>query len=92
MIPGGTYKGIIEGHSSDNDVAPEIIEYRASPHRKISSFNGPKRGMTSNTAVHELLECPVCTNVMYPPIHQVITPSLLYISCLIQNFYILQMK
>ncbi|KAG6414648.1 hypothetical protein SASPL_122021 [Salvia splendens] len=71
MIPGCTYEGIIDGHSSDNDVAPEIIEYRASPHRKILSFNGPKRGMTSNTAVHELLECPVCTNVMYPPIHQV---------------------
>lgn len=23
------------------------------------------------TSVHELLECPVCTNSMYPPIHQV---------------------
>lgn len=23
------------------------------------------------TSVHELLECPVCTNCMYPPIHQV---------------------
>ncbi|BAF11753.1 Os03g0297700, partial [Oryza sativa Japonica Group] len=22
-------------------------------------------------SVHELLECPVCTNSMYPPIHQV---------------------
>ncbi|CBI17202.3 unnamed protein product, partial [Vitis vinifera] len=22
------------------------------------------------TSVHELLECPVCTNYMYPPIHQ----------------------
>ncbi|OEL30347.1 E3 ubiquitin-protein ligase SINAT5 [Dichanthelium oligosanthes] len=26
------------------------------------------------TGVHELLECPVCTNSMYPPIHQVRTP------------------
>lgn len=24
------------------------------------------------TNVHELLECPVCTNSMYPPIHQVL--------------------
>ncbi|KAH8488820.1 hypothetical protein H0E87_024452 [Populus deltoides] len=24
-----------------------------------------------STSVHELLECPVCTNSMYPPIHQV---------------------
>lgn len=23
------------------------------------------------TSVHELLECPVCTNSMFPPIHQV---------------------
>ena len=25
-----------------------------------------------STSVHELLECPVCTNSMYPPIHQVL--------------------
>ncbi|KAG6436476.1 hypothetical protein SASPL_101376 [Salvia splendens] len=61
MIPGGTFEGIIEGHSADNDVAHEIIEYR-----NISAFNGPKRGITSNT-VHKLLECPVCVNVMFPP-------------------------
>ncbi|XP_071705569.1 E3 ubiquitin-protein ligase SINAT3-like isoform X2 [Rutidosis leptorrhynchoides] len=28
------------------------------------------RGMRPVTSVHELLECPVCTNSMYPPIHQ----------------------
>ena len=27
--------------------------------------------ITPATSVHELLECPVCTNSMYPPIHQV---------------------
>ncbi|RWV76856.1 hypothetical protein GW17_00062418, partial [Ensete ventricosum] len=27
--------------------------------------------MSPATRVHELLECPVCTNSMYPPIHQV---------------------
>jgi hypothetical protein len=26
--------------------------------------------------VHELLECPVCTNFMYPPIHQI--PNFLF--------------
>uniref|UniRef100_A0ACD5ZNJ8 Uncharacterized protein n=1 Tax=Avena sativa TaxID=4498 RepID=A0ACD5ZNJ8_AVESA len=26
--------------------------------------------ITPSTSVHELLECPVCTNSMYPPIHQ----------------------
>ena len=29
-----------------------------------------------STSVHELLECPVCTNSMYPPIHQVKSFSL----------------
>jgi E3 ubiquitin-protein ligase SIAH1 len=33
--------------------------------------------ITPSTSVHELLECPVCTNSMYPPIHQVRTLSLL---------------
>ncbi|KAK3194616.1 hypothetical protein Dsin_025926 [Dipteronia sinensis] len=32
----------------------------------VSSANQP-----GTTSVHELLECPVCTNSMYPPIHQV---------------------
>ncbi len=31
---------------------------------------------THSSSVHELLECPVCTNSMYPPIHQV--PNLLF--------------
>lgn len=87
MIPG--YEGTNEGRSADNDIAPEIIEYRVSPHRKISPYNGVKRGITSNTAVHELLECPVCMNVMYPPIHQVII-SIVCMSCRIQYVYILE--
>ncbi|KAK2989171.1 hypothetical protein RJ639_013315 [Escallonia herrerae] len=29
-----------------------------------------KHGTPSTNGVHELLECPVCTNLMYPPIHQ----------------------
>ncbi|KAE8726614.1 E3 ubiquitin-protein ligase SINAT2 [Hibiscus syriacus] len=29
-----------------------------------------KHGIHSNNGVYELLECPVCTNLMYPPIHQ----------------------
>ncbi|KAK2658728.1 hypothetical protein Ddye_005261 [Dipteronia dyeriana] len=34
-----------------------------------SSVVGPT-AITPATSVHELLECPVCTNSMYPPIHQ----------------------
>ncbi len=35
--------------------------------RKVSSGGGA----APTSSVHELLECPVCTNSMYPPIHQV---------------------
>lgn len=31
----------------------------------------PATTMSPVSSVHELLECPVCTNSMYPPIHQV---------------------
>lgn len=41
------------------------------------------------TSVHELLECPVCTNSMYPPIHQV--PFLSFLFCLLFffNYYLI---
>lgn len=38
---------------------------------KTSPGLGGKNGLYSTNGVHELLECPVCTNLMYPPIHQV---------------------
>lgn len=37
------------------------------------------------TSVYELLECPVCTCSMYPPIHQVILPNLLISKILIHD-------
>jgi E3 ubiquitin-protein ligase SIAH1 len=33
--------------------------------------HSPKPNVTSYGNVRELLECPVCLSVMYPPIHQV---------------------
>lgn len=36
-----------------------------------NSNNSDGISIHSTTSVHELLECPVCTNSMYPPIHQV---------------------
>lgn len=41
-----------------------------------SSVNDPtqialKPNLTVSSSVRELLECPVCLNAMYPPIHQV---------------------
>lgn len=40
-------------------------QYSSKPHGVVPSGIAP-------TSVHELLECPVCTNSMYPPIHQVL--------------------
>lgn len=31
----------------------------------------PKPNVVVSSSVRELLECPVCMNAMYPPIHQV---------------------
>ncbi|CAN1793945.1 E3 ubiquitin-protein ligase SINAT3 [Linum perenne] len=39
------------------------------PHFKTSSGNSLSSTFHTSS-VHELLECPVCTNSMYPPIHQ----------------------
>lgn len=33
--------------------------------------NALKPNATVSSSVRELLECPVCLNAMYPPIHQV---------------------
>ncbi|KAL0369394.1 UNVERIFIED_CONTAM: E3 ubiquitin-protein ligase SINAT2 [Sesamum angustifolium] len=67
---GSTYESKIESRNADYGIATESVEFRSSPHRKVLTPNVSKRGISSNTAVHELLECPVCMNVMYPPIHQ----------------------
>ncbi|KAK1262489.1 E3 ubiquitin-protein ligase SINAT2 [Acorus gramineus] len=37
---------------------------------KPSIAPSAKAGTSSINGVHELLECPICTNLMYPPIHQ----------------------
>lgn len=48
-------------------------QYSLKPHSNviISGGGGLLAGIAPATSVHELLECPVCTNSMYPPIHQV---------------------
>ncbi|KAK6163737.1 hypothetical protein DH2020_000601 [Rehmannia glutinosa] len=71
MTPGcSTYEAIIESCNVDYGIAPESVEFRASPYRKSSTLNGSKRGISSNIVVQELLECPICMNVMHRPIHQ----------------------
>uniref|UniRef100_A0A0V0IHT6 Putative ovule protein n=1 Tax=Solanum chacoense TaxID=4108 RepID=A0A0V0IHT6_SOLCH len=74
MAPGGSnYQDIGDSRSAyaDYGIAPESAEFKNSPFRKAAAVVGGKNGAGSNSAVHELLECPVCMNPMYPPIHQV---------------------
>jgi hypothetical protein len=49
------------------DAAPTDVDGAAA--LGLASRVHPKAG------VHELLECPVCTNSMFPPIHQVLVHS-----------------
>ncbi|XP_028790979.1 E3 ubiquitin-protein ligase SINAT4 isoform X2 [Neltuma alba] len=44
-------------------------EFSSSKTRNGAISMGPT-AIAPATSVHELLECPVCTNSMYPPIHQ----------------------
>lgn len=71
MAPGGGIcKEMIESHvvfgNNNYGMASTNVELRCSPCRKATTGLG-----TSNNDVHELLDCPVCLNLMYPPIYQV---------------------
>uniref|UniRef100_I1NCM1 RING-type E3 ubiquitin transferase n=1 Tax=Glycine max TaxID=3847 RepID=I1NCM1_SOYBN len=46
-----------------------MMEEDEHPHQFSSISKLHSNGPTT-TSVHDLLECPVCTNSMYPPIHQ----------------------
>lgn len=73
MAPGAsTCKEVLESHHtvSDYDIAMSKSE-STSTVTKTSPVLGGKHGLYSTNGVHELLECPVCTSLMYPPIHQV---------------------
>lgn len=80
MAPGGNAcKEVIESHSpvADYDIASAKSESNnatsttTTATMKTSVNLVGKHGIHSNNGVYELLECPVCTNLMYPPIHQV---------------------
>ncbi|KAF9586880.1 hypothetical protein IFM89_039905 [Coptis chinensis] len=63
----------IECVSSSDGIDEEDILHHPHNHHHFSSSS--KQHTTTPiippaTSVHELLECPVCTNSMYPPIHQ----------------------
>lgn len=57
---------------------PEVIDpprdeemLDVSEHVNDPSQNVQKPNVIVSSSVRELLECPVCLNAMYPPIHQV---------------------
>lgn len=63
-----------------NEESTDVVELVNDPVQTASKPTG-----TVLSSVRELLECPVCLNAMYPPIHQVVhqlsTTVLLLISC-----------
>ncbi|CAA2987715.1 E3 ubiquitin- ligase SINAT2-like [Olea europaea subsp. europaea] len=48
-----------KGSNNEGVIAPDSSTSMGMNHRVLSK-----------TIVHELLECPICMNIMYPPIHQ----------------------
>lgn len=73
MAPGGSaLKETVETNSTglDYEVKMAKVEANSKPTKSGSGSIG-KYGMHSSNGVYELLECLVCTNLMYPPIHQV---------------------
>lgn len=73
MAPGGgACKEVVDSHPPfvDYDIATTKSESNTTTVKSAISFVG-KHGNHSNNGVYELLQCPVCTNLMYPPINQV---------------------
>ncbi|KAL8122063.1 E3 ubiquitin-protein ligase SINAT2-like isoform X1 [Apium graveolens] len=86
MASGGNiYQDITEScvTSAGYDIEPANVECRGLPVHKSNTVNG-KAARASNTAVHELLDCPVCWNSMYPPISQCPNGHTICQSCKIQ--------
>lgn len=77
MAPGGSaLKEVLESTSTGMDYEVKMAKAEVNNNTnnkptKSGSAGVAKYGMHSNNGVYELLECPVCTNLMYPPIHQV---------------------
>ncbi|KAL0382440.1 UNVERIFIED_CONTAM: E3 ubiquitin-protein ligase SINAT3 [Sesamum calycinum] len=65
----------VECVSSSDGIEDEEIQSSVSSHpHPLHQFSSKPHNLVTSglapTSVHELLECPVCTNSMYPPIHQ----------------------
>jgi hypothetical protein len=62
---------VSESPSRKSETPSNVSDVEAIFMPKIALAGSGKAGASPASSVHELLECPVCTNSMYPPIHQV---------------------
>lgn len=72
MAPGGgVWKEVFESYPkfANHDIAMPKVEKSTTPVKNIVGV-GEKHGMPLSNSVHELLVCPVCSSLMYRPIHQ----------------------
>ncbi|KAK8531890.1 hypothetical protein V6N12_053348 [Hibiscus sabdariffa] len=86
MAPGGSAcKEVVESLPTvvDNDVATTKTESNPTTTKSSVGFIG-KHGVHSNNGVYELLECPLCRNLMHPPIHQCPNGHTLCLNCKIR--------
>ncbi|PHT93767.1 hypothetical protein T459_01649 [Capsicum annuum] len=69
---GSNYQDIGDFQSAYSDycVAPESAEFANTPFRKSTAVIDEKHGAGSNSAIHEILKCPACVNLMYSPIYE----------------------
>ncbi|KAL9674383.1 hypothetical protein QQ045_030655 [Rhodiola kirilowii] len=83
MAPGGsTLKEVIETHLISEDYGRPMAKSEVTTATtKVTSSLISKHGLSSTNGVNELLECPVCTSLMYPPIHQCPNGHTLCSSC-----------
>ncbi|PKA47799.1 E3 ubiquitin-protein ligase SINAT2 [Apostasia shenzhenica] len=81
MAPGSNIGIEMPGSDTMDCDSSTITDYDIPHPVKSSSSSGVKACISSASGVHELLECPVCTNLMYPPIHQCPNGHTLCSSC-----------
>ncbi|KAK4281798.1 hypothetical protein QN277_013250 [Acacia crassicarpa] len=73
MAPGVNACKEFQPHLTMSDYDMSKSKHNAkssSPLTKSNSDFGGKHGSNSKNGVHDLLECPSCKNLMYPPIYQ----------------------
>ena len=93
MAPSNVCLEVPESPAQEGEIGSSVsnvLEVDAAAVSKVFISAPGKAAVAPTSSVHELLECPVCTNSMYPPIHQVCEKLLNYIEyiCLYIHNYI----